>query len=292
MRLGDVVLAILVVVVWGGNFVAVKIGMQHFPPFFYTALRFVLVAAVLLPMLRWPGRRAFAHLLLLALTLGVGHFAMLIAALYHGLSIPSCVIITQLGVPFSCMLGTVFFQDRLGPWRTFGMVVSFAGLAVVVGAPDVTGSTLGLVMALGGGFTWACANIVMKKMGDVHIFQVLGWMAVLSLPLLLLISYAVEDNHMERIAQASWSAYAAVFYTAAVSTLFAYGVWYSLMRRYDISQVTPFSLLSPVFGIAFGQLFFYESLTVHIVAGGLLTMLGVAIIVLRRPKNIGLAESA
>ena len=56
------------------------------------------------------------------------------------------------------------------------------------------------------------------------------------------------------------------------------------MRRYDINQVIPFTLLVPIFGVAGGVLFLGEVLTLSLMVGGCLTVAGVAIIVLRRPK--------
>ncbi len=59
-----------------------------------------------------------------------------------------------------------------------------------------------------------------------------------------------------------------VAYTALASTITAYGLWFWLLKRYPVTMVSPFSLLTPVFGIAFGQMFFTEALTWQIAVGG------------------------
>ena len=65
----------------------------------------------------------------------------------------------------------------------------------------------------------------------------------------------------------------------------------SAVAKHTVSQVTPFSLLTPVFGITFGELFFHEALTWQVMLGGAMTIAGVAIIVIRRPKLALIAEA-
>ena len=87
------------------------------------------------------------------------------------------------------------------------------------------------------------------------------------------------------------SALLGVSYTVLCSTIIAYGLWYFLLSRYSVSQVAPYSLLTPIFGIAIGQVFFTEELNTQTIIGGLITIIGVAVIVLRRPKTIVLGEA-
>ena len=286
MSVRDICLAALVALVWGANFVSAKFGIQYFPPFLLTALRFCLVGVLLLPFLKWQNKETMKYLLALAITLGTGHFAFLYAAIYHGLSIPTAIIITQLGVPFSCMLGTIFFKDTLGMWRTGGMVLAFMGLIIVVGTPDVTANVTGLAFGIIGGMLWGVANVIMKKMGRVDVFQMVGWMAIFSILPLFTISAVMENWTFDLIRHAPGYAIASVTYTALFSTILAYGLWFSLMSRNDMSQVTPFTLLVPVVGITIGQVFFHENITMQTVLGGILTFIGVTIIVMRRPKNV------
>lgn len=292
MPFRDICLAAFVALLWGGNFVAAKFGISYFPPFLITALRFCTVGILLLPFLKKQKKSTTLYLLALALTLGTGHFAFLYAALHKGIPIPTAIIITQLGVPFSCMLGTFFFGDKLGMWRTMGMVMAFMGLVVVVGTPEITSNVTALTFAIIGGMLWGAANVIMKKMGQVDVFQMVGWMSLYSILPLFLISSLTEDWTVGLILHAPFYAIVSVSYTVVFSTLVAYGIWFSLMLRNDMSQVTPFTLLVPLFGIIIGQFFFHDAITVQTVLGGLLTFAGVAIIVVRRPKNVMQANNA
>lgn len=291
MPFKDIFLAILVAVIWGGNFIAARYGMEHFPPFLLTALRFTMVALVLIAFVPLPTRSQLWQLLQLAACVGVLHFALLFAAMYEGLDIASCAIVGQMGVPFSCLLSAIFLRDRLGLWRIAGMVMAFMGMIVVAGATNIVDHPTGFVIALAGSFFWGVGNIIIKRTKDVSSFQMLTWMSVFSVPQLLLVSLLFENNQWELLFTGTLMAWGAMAYSALVSSIVGYGLWYYLLKHYPVTQVSPYSLLTPVFGIAFGQLFFAEALSWETIVGGLVTIAGVAVIVMRRPKLAELGEA-
>jgi len=70
-----------------------------------------------------------------------------------------------------------------------------------------------------------------------------------------------------------------------LSSLIAHSGYYWLVRRYPVTSVTPLTTLSPVFSVIFGVLLLGEQLTASLLAGGLLTLVGVTIIALREPSG-------
>src|SRR3546814_258698 len=84
---------------------------------------------------------------------------------------------------------------------------------------------------------------------------------------------------------ADFWAYFAVVYQAVVVVVIGYGYWYWLMRRYQINQIMPATLLVPPFGVLSGVILLGETLTLSLIAGGIMTIIGVAIIILRRPRT-------
>lgn len=280
-------LAVVVAFFWGANFTAAKLGLEHFPPYLMLALRFAIVAAILLPIyyIRTPKfgiRLRFA--LEVAFVLGTAHFALVFAAIHMGIDIPTSVITVQLGVPFSCVLSAIWFNDRLGPWRSFGLMVAFTGIVLIAGTPNVVQNFGPFCMVMLGAFFWALSNVMIKKEGAVNVFEMLGWMSLLSVPQLLLLSWWFESNQWELIATMPWSAGLAISFSAVFSTVVAYGLWYYLLTHCEVSRITPFNLLVPIFAIAIGQILYPVELTAQILTGGLITIGGVAIIVSRRPK--------
>lgn len=285
----DVAAALLVVVIWGGNFVAAKVSLAHFSPFFFTALRFTLASLALITLVPRPDRSLLPRIAGISV-LNTLHFSLPYVGLSMGLSIASTSITAQLGVPFSCLLGALLLGDRLGRWRSLGLAVAFGGMLIVFGAPNITEHRLAFFLTLAGAFIWATANILMKLLGQVPALSMMAWMSLFSAPQLWLIAWLLEPGAMSSLHDIPSDAALGLAYTVLLSTIVAHGLWYRLLTAHPISQVAPYSLMVPVLGTLFGALFFHEHITWHIVVGGLITMAGIATIVLRRPKLALLGE--
>lgn len=283
MPLRFALLALVVTFLWGANFSAVKIGLEHFPPYLMLALRFAMVAAMLLPFFpKRSIRMAFA--LKIAFILGAAHFALVFGGMAMGIDIPTAVITVQLGVPFSCLLSAMWFNDRLGAWRTFGLTVAFLGIILIAGTPNVVDNFAAFCMVMLGAFAWALSNVMIKKEGAVNVLEMLGWMSLLAVPQLLVVSWLFESGQWELVRTTPLLPGLAVAFSAVFSTVVAYGLWYYLLTQCEVSRITPFNLLLPVFAIALGQVLYPVELTPQILIGGLITIAGVAIIVFRRPR--------
>lgn len=77
-----------------------------------------------------------------------------------------------------------------------------------------------------------------------------------------------------------------MIYTAVMSSIVAYGIWYALLRRHPVNRVVPMTLLVPVLAVGLGALLMGDSLGVHKLVGGGLVVAGIALIVIkfrRRP---------
>jgi O-acetylserine/cysteine efflux transporter len=285
-----ILFAVSVAVLWGGNFVAAKYSVSYFPGFFVSVLRFVAVSALLLPFVPRPTRKQIIAIIPLA-GMSMLHFSLLFVALEQGLDVASCALIGQLGVPIACILGAIFLNDRIGLWRIGGIVIAFAGISVVAGTPNILAHMTAFYLALGSTFTWGVANVLVKKLHGISHMTLLAWVSVFSVPYIGVLSYIFEPNSIPLLYSPPWQPVVSLAYTVVCSTIMAYGFWYYLLNRYNVSQVAPFSLLTPVFGIGFAQFFFTEELTLQVILGGIMTILGVAIIVMRRPKTIPLGEA-
>jgi len=275
--------AVLVAVLWGGNFVAAKFGMEYFPPVLFTALRFIIVAVVMVAFVKRPTAKQLLNILPISLMFAL-HFALLFASLHGGLTIASSALTVQLGVPFACLLGAVFLGDRLGMWRISGVVIAFIGIAIIAEAPDVFASPMAFAFAVISALMWSISNILIKRLEGVEPMALLAWVSVFCGPILIPLSLGFEWGQWPSLSHLPMNAMLGMAYTSFISTIVAYGMWYFLLSIYSVSQVTPFSLLAPFFGISFGQLFFAETLTSHVLLGGAITLAGVAIIVFRRPR--------
>lgn len=148
LGLRDAGLAVLVMAIWGYNFVVAKIGLTGLPPIFMMALHFAMSAVLLVPFVSMP-REKLKQIVALSVVLGAGHFSMMFTGL-KGPDRSTAAIAGQLQVPFSALLATVLLNDPPGWRRVIGMVVAFGGVILIAGEPRFAGSlcSLGLVVAV------------------------------------------------------------------------------------------------------------------------------------------------
>lgn len=281
LGLRDSTLAIFVMVIWGYNFVVAKTGLAELPPIFMMGLRFALSALLLVPFVTMP-RGRMKEVAALSVTLGAAHFSMMFTGL-KTVDASTAAIAVQLQVPFSALLATVLLADPPGWRRTAGMVVAFGGVVLIAGEPRFEGTLWALGLVIGAAFVWAVGNVQVKKMGGIDEMALLAWMSVMAAPQLFLISFLLEDGQIAAAQAATWRGWGAVAYQAVAVVAISYGIWYRLLARHSVSAAVPYTLLVPFFGVACAVIFLGESLTPTIIAGGLITIAGVAIIILRRP---------
>lgn len=283
MKPADIGIAILVMLIWGVNFAVAKFALSQFPPIFMMALRFALVALLLVPLVRrplTPMRQIFG----LSLTLGCLHFGLFFTGL-QGVDASVAAVVIQLQVPFAVILSSLFLRDRPGFVRIFGILLAFAGVAVIFVSAPVEGHYISLALMLSAALVWSLANLQIKTMDHVDGMSLNGWMALFAAPELLAASLVLEKGQWPALVSADWLGYGAVAFTAVFSTIIGYGLWYRLIHKYPMSLAIPFTLLAPIFGVASGIILLGEPMTLRLAIGSLMTIAGVAIVVLWVPKT-------
>lgn len=276
-------LLLVTLTLWGGYFVAGKFALELFPPFFLTALRFVVVAVVLLPWCGLPNI-SMKKVAILSVLLGVGNFGLGLAALGWGIDVPTAIVVGQLGVPFSCMFGSILLKDTLGPWRSAGLVIAMLGAVFIAGTPNVSNNYAAFIALLLASLAWGLANILMKQYGEVKIWPFLGWMSLMAAVELLILSAVFESGQIAAMQKIEWRELLGVLYLGLGTTVAAYAIWYYLLFRYLASQITPYTMLGPFIAFGLGKLFLDTPVDAQVMISGAITLVGVGIIVTRRPR--------
>ena len=281
-------LAFLVVInlIWGLNLVASKLGVAHFPPVLFTALRFTLLGVLVLPFLRWhPGR--MQRLLIAALFSGGVCFALLFMGVERVRHASSVAIASQLGVPFTTLLSVLFLGEQVHWRRWLGIGLAFTGVAIIGFEPGAHADRVGLALVVASALVGAVGIIVVKGLStSLRPLELQAWFAWSGIPLLYFMTFWLEDGQAAAIASATLRDWASVAFTAIAASLVAHTGFYYLVRRYPVTSLSPLTLLSPVFGVAFSAWLLGDPITGRIVAGGLVTLSGVLIIVLRERQIV------
>ena len=272
-------------IAWGMNFVMAKLGLGEIPPLLYTALRFAMIAVLLVPFLKWvPGQ--MRKIFVVAATAGGLHFALM----FGGLSLTDAsvaAVVVQLNVPFATFLSIAFLGEVVGWKRWIGIALAFGGVTFISFDPKVFSYIFGVLLIAGGAFSMAVAMIVMRRMEGVGAMTLQSWLAVVSFPALGLLSLAFEGHQLDTITHAPLWAWGTIVYSAVVASIFGHAGMYFLIQRYEVSLVGPLTLLAPVLGIIFSVTLLGEGLTWRIIAGAVVTLAGVAVVAARQSSAAG-----
>lgn len=278
MTLKDLLLALVVIIAWGLNFVVIKVGLQDIPPLLLGALRFLLVVFPAIFLIRRP-QVPWRWLLAYGLTISLGQFAFLFSAMAVGMPAGLASLVLQAQAFFTLLFAGLFLGERLRRVTLFGLLVAAAGLALIglQGGGDMT--LAGFVLTLCAASMWALGNVVTRHIGRVDILGLVIWGALVPpVPFLALSTWLEGPAVIEQALRGiSLDSLLAIAYLAFVATMLGYGLWGRLLTRYPATQVAPFSLLVPVVGIGSSALLLGERLAPLQWAGAVLVMAGLLI---------------
>src|SRR5690606_5540116 len=189
-----------VMVLWGFNFVAAKWGLEELPPLALTALRFLLVALLLVSFVPRP-RGRMGEIAALSVTLGSLHFGLAYTGL-KGVDASVAAVAMQIQVPFAALLAALVFKDRLGWGRAAGMAVAFLGIVLLAGEPRTESSLFSLALVIAASGLWAVGAIQIKRFGPVNVFALNAWISLFAAPQMVLASAVLESGQWQAIANA------------------------------------------------------------------------------------------
>ncbi|OWW20451.1 EamA family transporter [Noviherbaspirillum denitrificans] len=278
MKPADILLALIVVLIWGFNFVVIKLGLQGLPPILFTALRFACAALPLVFFIRRPA----VPLHLLA-GYAAFQFAVQFTLLFSGMKIgfpPGLAsLVIQLQAFFTIGLAVAVLGERPRWPQVAGALIAFTGMGLVAAHLEARATFLGFLMVVAAGFSWGVGNIFTKRIGKVDALALVVWGSLLATPPLVLASLAIEgpDVISGALQRIDWLSAGAVMFQAYPTTILGFGIWSMLMRKYPAATVAPFTLLVPVAGMLSAALVLGEPLQWWKIAAGLLVLTGLAL---------------
>ncbi|HLA30432.1 MAG TPA: EamA family transporter [Pseudomonas sp.] len=274
----DLLLALVVIIVWGLNFVVIKVGLHDMPPMLLGALRFILAAFPAILFVKRP-QIPLRWLLLYGLTILLGQFAFLFYAMSVGMPAGLASLVLQSQAFFTLLFAALFLGERLRLTNLFGLLVAAAGLLLIGLQGDRLMTMAGFALTIGAASMWALGNIVTRKLGKVNLVGLVVWGSLVPPLPFLALSWLLEGPEVIEAALRgiSLDSILVLIYLAFGATILGYGLWSRLLSRYPASQVAPFSLLVPVVGLTSSALLLDERLGPLQVLGALLIMLGLLI---------------
>jgi len=275
MQARHLVAILLIMALFGSAYPVGKLGVDHFPPFEFAALRSTILALALLPLWRFarpqPGQGW--TLAGFCASMGVGVYATMYTALGMADTVSPIVIGTQLSIPFAVMLGRLFLGERVRPLTWGAIVAAIAGVVVIALEPALARDLPALGVIAVSAFFYALATLFARSLRSVSPFVMNGWMAASAVLPLALLSIAFETGQWGALRTAGPVIWGVLLHSALAVSLLAHVGMFSLYRHYPVAHVIPYYVLMPVFGIAFTLLLFAEVPSARTLLGGVIVIL-------------------
>lgn len=288
MRKKDLVLAVLVVIVWGVNFTVIKLGLSGVPPMLLAALRYMCVIPAIF-FVKKP-KIELKYALLYGFAVGVGQFSCLFYAMKVGMPAGLSSILLQSAAFMTPLLAAITLKEKVNPMQIIGLAVAsiglcFIGKSALVGAGGIT--IFSLFLTLMAAFFWAISNIVLKFASNklsaqgetLDMMGVVIWSSLIP-PLPLFIMACIMDTPQiiwNSVLKLTPISIFSIIYLALGATIFGYGIWSILLGKYPASKISPLSLMVPVTGLISAKLILGEDLTRLQWIGGLVIIGGLVL---------------
>ncbi|MEK6734011.1 MAG: EamA family transporter [Pseudomonadota bacterium] len=278
MKQKDIFLAVFVAFAWGSYFSVTKIIFSSMPPFLFASIRFFLLFLLTMPFFikaKLPYSKVFFLSIAAVMNMSFLNYAINISS-----NISSIILVNQLSVPISAIIGIYYFKERFLLKDFLGIMIAFFGVAIVIHLrPTAEVSLLAIVFAFCSAVFFSGYNLIAKELSEYNLMSVLSALSLFMFPQFFCLSFVVEPwpTNIEV------KSLIGLFYIVTVGSLLSSYTWLYLLKRNNMSEVMPFTaLLSPVFGCLTTSVLLKEPLKLNIIIGGGLILTGLIILEIRK----------
>lgn len=278
----DFVLFIGLVLVWGSTWLAVKIGLETAPPFWFATIRFIIAFVVLgaIILLKRPDYSLVKKNLGKIFTAGFLAYGFCYATIYWGQRFISSGTASVLfaSIPFFVALFSVRMlpDEKVTPIKVIGMVLGFSGLVVIFfgdislhGSDALWGATMIVVSSSAAGFT---AVFVKRHLREVDSLLLTHTQMIPGLLFLLILALIFEDFSAFDL---SANTILPALYLAIFGTAFAFWGYFYLLARINAVKLSLIGFLTPVIALCLGWLVLDETITIRFAGGIALVLAGI-----------------
>ena len=281
MPISHLLLILLVIVIWGLNFIFVKLGLQEISPLLLCAIRFFLASIPAIFFIK-PPSAPFKIVAAYGLVMFGLQFGFVFMGMYAGMTPGMASLIMQVQVFFSMFFAVFFLGEQPAMGQIIGALVSFMGIGLVAMHFDNNVSLLGFILILAAAASWGLGNLITKKIKTTNMISVVVWGSfVACLPMFVLsLIFEGPQSMVASYNNVTWVGIGSLLYIVYVSTWIGYGVWSWLIGRYPVGMIVPFTLLIPVVGLLSSVLILGEPFQLWKLVSCLLVISGLCINIL------------
>lgn len=277
MSVSHLLLALLVILIWGINFIFVKFALDEMPPLLLCAVRFFMASAPAILFVKLPLSQIKSVALYGFITFAL-QFSLLFTGMNVGMTPGLASLILQLQVFFSIFFAALFLSEKPYLWQIGGAIIAFAGIILIATHLDSQTSTLGFILILAASASWGFGNLIVKKSNiDMPVLIIWGSFFAFLPTLAFSLFFEGIDNITASYQQLSWKGIVSMLYIVFASTWVAYGLWNWLLKKYTVSAIVPFTLLVPIVAMISSTLILDEPMELWKIISGTLVISGLCI---------------
>lgn len=273
---------ILITLIWGSTWLAIRIGLDSLTPLFSGGLRFLLASGFILILMKSMKLKLQTDRMSIMLYLGMAFFSFVIPfglVYWAEQYIPSGLTsVLFAGFPFFVIIFSIMFIPGGGVdlFKILGSMVGFLGIIVIFSEDlslNIESGFIPMAAVLTSAMLQGGIAVVIKKWGS-HLNSIsMNFVPLLTAGILMiLMGFIFED-------QTRWNfntaAIGSVFYLAFFGTLIAFSTYYWLMKRINVVMLSLSSFITPIIALLLGWIILDESFTTRNIQGSSLVLLGI-----------------
>ncbi|MEY4624786.1 MAG: hypothetical protein RL061_311 [Pseudomonadota bacterium] len=283
MSLKNILHLISLGALWGASYLFIRLSIDEFGPILIAELR-LLIAAILIGLFLFlhPTRRT--HLTIQGrewprlIVVGIFNSALpfcLIAFAMGNLTAGMGAILNSTAPIWGSIVAYIWLREQLSKWQMLGLLLGVFGVFILVGdsaAFHFSGQLLSPIAVLVATLSYgASASYIKKYCADLSPLKMTFGSMLMGALLLLPLAYYFWPE-----APISLNTWFAVLGLGAFSTAYAYVLYFRLIEEIGPAKAISSTFLIPVFGMLLGELFLNESITLGMIAGGVIILMGTA----------------
>lgn len=243
-------LILLLMIIWGFNFVVIDLGLKEVSPLLLVCTRFFLTSIPAVFFIKPPATSLKKMVLYGLMMLGLP-FTLLFVGMDVGMTAGLASLLFQLQVFFTVLFAMTIFKEKLRLWQVVGATIAFLGIILVATNLKGSASLLGFFLVIASAAAWGGGNIVSKSIGRVNMVSLVTWGSLFAWPPLLLLTLIVDgpDKMLYTFEHLTWISGGAILYITYLSTLLGFVIWSWLVHHHPLATIAPFTLLVPVIGL-------------------------------------------
>lgn len=287
-RYRSLALFLLLAAVWGTAFVAIRAGLEHFPPVLFAALRYDVAGVLMLAYAAYAvddpiprGREQWSVVAIGAVLLIAAYHALLFVGQQHTTAAAAAVLVSLSPVLTTGFARALFPSDALSPLGVGGVVLGLVGVAIIARpdpsdlfATDVVARLLVFLAAA----SFALGSVLTRRVeASLSIETMEAWSMIGGALLMHLLSVALG----EPIDPGAWThpeAVGALAYLAVVCSALGFLLYFELLERLGAVEINMVSYVAPVFAALFGWLYLGEGIDAATIVGFVVIVAGFVLV--------------